>query len=100
MELVRLRLVTIIAEAVLERRLLPALAELGARGYTVAEVDGEGSRGVRAGDWEGPNLRIETVVSDPVAEAILAHLADHYFENYAVIAFVSDVEVVRGNKYV
>ena len=100
MELVRLRLVTIIAEAVLERRLLAALAELGARGYTVGEVHGEGSRGVRAGDWEGPNLRIETVVSGPVAEAILAHLSDHYFENYAVIAFASDVEVVRGNKYV
>jgi nitrogen regulatory protein P-II 2 len=26
-------------------------------------------------------------------------MADHYFPNYAVIAYVSDVQVVRGEKF-
>lgn len=45
-------------------------------------------------------MRIEVVVSDEVADRILDHVAEHYFPNYAVIAFVADVAVVRGDKYV
>jgi len=94
-----LKLVTIVAEAVLEDRLLAELKRLGAKGYTISEARGEGSRGVRASEWEGNNLRIECVVSDDAAERILAHLEEHYFPIYAVIAFVHEVQVVRGDKY-
>jgi hypothetical protein len=54
---------------------------------------------VRASEWEGSNIRLETIVSPAVAERILNHLAEVYFANYAVIAFVENVEVVRGDKY-
>lgn len=96
----RLRLVTIIGEAVLERRLLADLPTLGATGWSVGHVQGQGSRGVRSTGWEGPNLRIEVVVTPEVADRILDHLAMEYFENYALIAFAGDVDVVRGDKYV
>jgi len=39
------------------------------------------------------------VVTESVAERILDHVASVYFPNYAVIAFVTDVQVVRGEKY-
>jgi nitrogen regulatory protein PII len=100
MKTVRLRKVTIVAEALLEERLLRAIRERGARGFTLAEVRGEGSRGVRASDWEGKNVRIETLVPAEAAERILAHVAEAYFPNFAVVAWVEDVEVVRGDKYV
>jgi len=93
------RKVTIVAEALLEDRIVREIRALGARGFTIAETRGEGSRGVRASDWEGRNVRIETIVGGEVATAILAHVADHYFAHYAVIAWVDDVEVVRGDKY-
>jgi nitrogen regulatory protein P-II 2 len=96
---VPLRKVTIVAEALLEDRLLRDLRDLGSRGFTITETRGEGSRGTRAADFEGPNVRIETIVSPTVADAIVAHVAEHYFEHYAVIAWVNDVEVVRGEKY-
>lgn len=96
----RLRLVTIIGEAVLERRLLADLPRLGASGWSIGRVQGQGSRGVRSTGWEGPNLRLEAVVSDEVAERILEHLAAEYFDHFALIAFVGDVDVVRGEKYV
>lgn len=99
MALVARKLVTIIAEGFLEERLVRDIKKLGAKGYTITAARGEGSRGVRASEWEGGNIRLETVVSPLVAEKILGHLAEVYFANYAVIAFVEDVEVVRGDKY-
>ena len=95
-----LKLVTIVAEAVLEDRLAREIKGLGARGYTITEARGSGSRGIRASEWEGKNVRIETLVSPEVADRLLEHLAAHYFEHFAVVAFVENVEVVRGEKYV
>ncbi|MCX7782254.1 MAG: transcriptional regulator [Meiothermus sp.] len=99
MALVSLKLVTIIAEGFLEEKLVREVKKLGAKGYTITPARGEGSRGVRASEWEGNNIRLETIVSPAVAEKILARLAEVYFANYAVIAFVENVEVVRGEKY-
>jgi hypothetical protein len=66
----------------------------------VVDSRGEGSRGMRASELPGEGIRIETVVSAAVADRLLAHVATHYFPNYAVIAYVTTVEVVRGEKYV
>ncbi|MBK8980148.1 MAG: transcriptional regulator [Planctomycetes bacterium] len=99
MHTVRLKLVTIVAEAVLRERVVRELRDAGARGYTLTTCEGEGSRGVRASQWEGGNLRIETIVEAAVAERILTGIADEFFENYAVIVWTQDVEVVRGGKY-
>jgi nitrogen regulatory protein P-II 2 len=97
---VALQLVTIIAEPVLEERITRDLERLGARGFSVTEGHGRGSRAIRASDFGGANLRIESVVSERVATAILEHLARDYFPRYAVIAWITDVKVVRGEKYV
>jgi nitrogen regulatory protein P-II 2 len=94
-----LKKVTIVAEALLEDRIVRICHEAGARGHTVTEARGEGSRGVRATEWEGKNVKIETIVPEPTAEAILTRVAEEYFAHYAVIAYVSDVRVIRGEKY-
>lgn len=99
MQMVRLKLVTIIAETILEDRLRRELKQLGARGYTIGAARGEGTRGLRAIDWEGQSVRIETLVSAETAERIMAHLAQQYFAAYAVIAYSVDAEVLRGEKY-
>ena len=95
-----LKLVTIVTERILEDRLLRKIEELGAKGYTLTQATGRGSRGVRASEWEGPDTKIETLVSKEVAEAIVDHVADKFFEHYAVIVYVVDAKVVRGEKYV
>ena len=100
MNTIPLKLVTIVSERILEDRLLREITELGAKGYTLTQATGKGSRGVRASEWEGPDSRIETLVSPAVARAIVDHVAARYFEHYAVIVFVQDAEVVRGEKYV
>lgn len=99
MALVSLKLVTIIAEGFLEEKLIREVRRLGAKGYTVTPARGEGSRGVRASEWEGGNIRLECIVSPEVAEKIVKRLAEAYFTNFAVIAYLESVEVVRGDKY-
>lgn len=99
MNTVGLKKVTIVAEAVLEARLVREVRELGATGYTIVGAHGEGSRGVRASEWEGDNVMLETLVGAATADRILTHVAAAYFEHYAVIAWVTDVQVVRGDKY-
>lgn len=98
--IVTLKLVTIVAERILEDRLLRKILELGAKGYTLTQAAGKGSRGVRASEWEGPDTKIETLVSKEVAERIVDYVADTYFEHYAVIVYVQDAAVIRGDKYV
>ncbi|MGA1195218.1 MAG: P-II family nitrogen regulator [Candidatus Latescibacterota bacterium] len=100
MNTVSLKLVTIIAERILKDRLTEAIRNFGAKGFTLTDVSGEGSRGVRASDWEGHNLKIETVVGAQVADTIVAHISEHYFQHHAVIVYTQDVHVVRGDKYI
>ncbi len=95
-----LKLVTVVVERIIRDRVVADLRRLGARGHTLTDVSGEGSRGVRASEWEGSNVKIEAVVSPTVAEAIIDHIAATYFENFAVIVYAQDVQVVRGDKYV
>jgi nitrogen regulatory protein P-II 2 len=100
MHTVSAKLVTIVAEPVLEEKLVAELHALGARGHTAVPSRGSGSRGMRASDPPGAGVRIELVVSEAVADRILDHVATRYFPHYAVIALVADVQVVRGEKYV
>jgi nitrogen regulatory protein P-II 2 len=92
-------LVTIIAEHVLREPLLADLRRLGARGYTLGEVEGEGTRGTHAADWQGKNLRIEVVATRAVSDRVLAHLAEVYFTNYSLIAYRTEISVMRAGKF-
>jgi nitrogen regulatory protein P-II 2 len=100
MNLKTLKLVTVISEALISDKIIREIQHLGASGYTVTAAEGQGSRGVRASEWEGKNMKIEVLASEAVADKILDLLAKHYFANYAVVVYVQDVGVVRGEKYV
>lgn len=100
MDLHELFLVTLVGEPVLEDYLKKDLVDQGATGFTVMEVRGRGTRGIRTGDIPGQNIRIEAVVTKEVAEKILARVQKKWFPSYAVIAWAHPVKVVRGDKYV
>lgn len=94
------KLLTIITEAALESVLIKDLERLGAQGYTITDARGKGSQGVRRSAWDASsNIRIEVVCDAATAEAIAAHLQARYYENYAMILFVSDVAVLRPEKF-
>lgn len=95
----QVRLVTIVAEAVLEASILALLREHGVSGYTITDARGQGSRGRRTGEIPGENVRIETLVSADTAKTLMHEVAERWFEDYAVVAWIGDVDVVRGGKY-
>lgn len=93
------KLLTVVAEASLESRLVTLVHQAGAKGHTVSPAHGEGPRGQRFGDMSGGNIRLETVVPTEVADAIIDGLEQDYFPYYAVSCWLSDVEIVRDDRY-
>jgi nitrogen regulatory protein P-II 2 len=63
-------------------------------------VEGDGSQGKRPADIrEFANIQIEAVVQPEVSEKLLERLAKEFFPRYAMIAFESDVRVLRREKF-
>ena len=75
------------------------LKQLGVSGYTVTAANGEGPRNRRAGDVDGGNIMIQCLVSRELSVSIMNHLEAEYFENYAIVAWVSAAEVIRKERY-
>jgi len=98
-QFVTTKMITIVALDSLQNRLIDDLKNCGIKGYTVAEVEGEGLHAKHFSDWEGRNIRIETLASEEKVFRIMEMLSQNYFENYGVIAFVTTVEVVRKDRF-
>ena len=98
-ELRRVVCVVIVAESILESRLVRDLEACGAAGWTVGATWGHGPRDRKVSDLEGGSIRIETLVSADVAERIWDRLADDYFADYAMAAWSYDVRVARHDRY-
>jgi nitrogen regulatory protein P-II 2 len=93
------KLVTVVIESGLARRLEQDLMKAGAKGFTTTMAHGAGPRNQRASDIEGGNVRIESVVSNEVLDLFLEKLKTDYFPHYAVSCWISQVEVVRDERY-
>jgi hypothetical protein len=94
-----LQLLTIIAEESLASLLEKEIVAFGAKGYTASQVSGKGLHNLRDNQWEGENVKIETIISEEKCKLILAHLEKKYFEKYAMIAFFHPVTVVRTSHF-
>ena len=93
------QLVTIVSESVVEQKLIDDVKRCGAKGYSVTHVRGEGVTGTHSLDLTGPSIRLETVVTDKVAEAIMDMLAANYFDTYATVAWITPAHVARPSRF-
>lgn len=97
--------VVIVTEKLLLKNVVQIIHAAGGTGYTVIDAGGEGHRGVRAGSMGGhgeafANVKIEVITARPeVAREIVTQVVDRYFGNFAGIAYVEDVEVVRSHQF-
>jgi len=95
-----MKLITIITESVLEHSLVEDIERLGARGYTISNARGKGQRGVRGAGWSSDsNIRVEVLGEPQLVEAIAEHLNKTYYKDYAIVLFLSDVKVIRAEKF-
>lgn len=88
-------LLTIIAETVLKDAIVKLFKSNNVSGYTINQVQGEGSHGQRMGDMAGynTNIEIKTLVSKDVSDSILRSIKD-YQDKHALIAFRQNVETL------
>lgn len=94
------KLLVIMAEANLEKRLIADLRQAGAHGYTVHDVRGGGEHAVREGHWEADRtIELKVVCEAPVAEQLAQHVLTAYAPNFGVTLFLSDVAVFRPEKF-
>lgn len=95
-----MKLITIVCEAYALEPVKRLLREIGAHGWTHFTVEGAGKGGERAGEMkEFANVQIEVVLQPEAAQQLLARLASEFFPRYGMVAFESDVRVLRSEKF-
>jgi nitrogen regulatory protein P-II 2 len=94
------KLLTIITEAALEKRLIADAKQLGAQGYTVYDVRGGSQHATHEGAWEADRMiEIKFMCNAAVANAIAQHVMAQYAVNYGVSLFFTDIAVIRPQKF-
>jgi nitrogen regulatory protein PII len=95
-----MKLVTVVCEALARTAVTKLLREVGAHGYTLSQVEGVGSKGERTAEIaELANIKVEVIVPTAVCSHLLERLQAEFFPRYAIIAYESDVRVVRSDKF-
>jgi nitrogen regulatory protein PII len=95
-----MKLVTIVCEAYALEPIKTLLRDAGATGWTHSTVEGEGEGGERGAEMpEFANVRIEVVIKASRSENLLRRLQQEYFPRYGMIAFESDVRVMRSGHF-
>lgn len=93
------KLLTIVAEATLEKKLAKLALKLGAHGYTVVEAHGEGWGG-HAGEWEADRtIQMQVLAEETVAEAIAERVIAEFGRNYNVALWLSDARIFRPERF-
>lgn len=99
----RKKRIEIIAEALLLPRLIELVREAGATGYTVHHyVSGADFNG-RHGEPDDlslvlKNIQLNVITDDATAEQIVEGCSQ-FFDDYAEIVVISDVEVLRSDRF-
>ena len=93
------RLVTIISEPVVSKEIISLAMDLGASGFTSSDVRGEGSSDKSSGEVPDEKIKIEIVADSVLAEKLMLEVATHYFKNYSIIVYSSEIRVLRPEKF-
>ena len=94
------KLLTIIAEAALERALVAEVRDAGGGGDTIAEVRGGGGSGERAGDWEGErSIEFRVICDEALAGRIADRVMARYANHYSLVLYLTEVGVRRVERF-
>jgi nitrogen regulatory protein P-II 2 len=92
--------VTVVGEALARQALERLLQEVGAHGYTLFAVEGMGAQGPRPGDIrEFGNIQVDVVLPEPAAARLLEQLEREFFPRFAMIAYLTEIRVLRPRKF-
>lgn len=92
--------ITVICEAIARDSVLRLAKEAGAQGWTLWDVQGSGSQGPRLADIpEFTNIHVEIILQPASAQQLLQRLASELFPQFAMVAYETDIRVLRSTKF-
>lgn len=100
MKLYNMKLLTITCEILAQTNVIDILHKHHISGYTFYEVSGNGSKGIRGQGFQSEkNIKIEVILQEEKLSDVLEEIARTLFSDYTIITYVSDVGVVRIEKF-
>jgi nitrogen regulatory protein PII len=100
MKLYQVKLLTITCEILAQKNIIDILKKHEISGYTTYEVDGNGARGIRGQGFKNEkNVKIEIILREEKLQDIVEEISRTLFANFAIVLYVSDVSVVRTEKF-
>ena len=100
MKLYTVKLLTITCEILAQKNIIEILKKHEITGYTSYEVDGNGARGLRGqGLQTEKNVKVEVIMREEKLSDVIEEISRTLFTDFAIVLYVSDVGVVRTEKF-
>ena len=100
MKLYPVKLLTVTCEILAQKNIIEILNKHEITGYTTYEVDGNGARGIRGqGLKNEKNVKVEIIMREEKLQTVVEEISRTLFANFAIVLYVSDVGVVRIEKF-
>ena len=100
MKLYTVKLLTITCEILAQKNIIEILNKHEINAYTTYEVGGNGARGIRGqGLQNEKNVKVEVILREEKLQDVVEEISRTMFANFAIIVYVSDVSVVRTEKF-
>ena len=100
MKLYDVKLLTITCEILAQKNVIDILKNHEITGYTSYEVDGNGEKGLRGqGIQSEKNVKVEVIMREEKLSAVIEDISRTLFPDFTIILYVSDVGVVRAEKF-
>ena len=100
MKLYPVKLLTVTCEILAQKNIIEILNKYEITGYTTYEVDGNGACGIRGqGLKNEKNIKVEIIMREEKLQIVVEEISRTLFANFAIVLYVSDVGVVRTEKF-
>ena len=100
MKFYNVKLLTVTCEILAQKNIIEILKKHEISGYTTYEVEGNGARGLRGqGLKNEKNVKVEVIMREDKLSDIVEEISRTMFANFALVLYVSDVSVVRTEKF-
>ena len=100
MKLYNVKLLTITCEILAQKNIIDILKNHDITGYTSYEVEGNGEKGLGGqGIQAEKNVKVEVIMREEKLSDVIEDISRILFPDFAIILYVSDVGVVRTEKF-
>ena len=100
MKLYNVKLLTVTCEILAQKNIIEILKKHEITGYTTFEVEGNGARGLSGqGLKNEKNVKVEVIMREEKLSDVMEEISRTMFANFAIVLYVSDVGVLRPEKF-